>query len=156
MAAYLALVHSDDGRSFGVSFPDVPGCVAVGRSLEDALKQGADALSAHLSWMASEGDPIPRPRSFEALAADPEVQEDAEGATWAVVETRAVAAPRIRLNIMMDTSLLREADEAAGAEGLTRSGFIEEAVRGRLARMSAARRAQTRSHSGCKAGKRNG
>lgn len=27
MAGYIALVHKDEGTSYGVSFPDVPGCI---------------------------------------------------------------------------------------------------------------------------------
>ena len=30
MACYIALVHKDEGTSYGVSFPDVPGCISAG------------------------------------------------------------------------------------------------------------------------------
>jgi predicted RNase H-like HicB family nuclease len=29
-AGYIALVHKDNGTSYGVSFPDVPGCISAG------------------------------------------------------------------------------------------------------------------------------
>ena len=52
---YLALVHQDDADGpFGVSFPELPGCVGLGDTLEDALASGRDALAFHL-----EGEPAP-------------------------------------------------------------------------------------------------
>ena len=34
---YLALVHKDEGTSYGVSFPDVPGCISAGDTFEEAV-----------------------------------------------------------------------------------------------------------------------
>src|SRR3982074_2535604 len=30
MAGYIALVHKDEGTSYGVSFPDLPSCISAG------------------------------------------------------------------------------------------------------------------------------
>ena len=37
MAGYIALVHKDKGTSYGVSFPDVSGCIAAGDTFEEAV-----------------------------------------------------------------------------------------------------------------------
>jgi hypothetical protein len=30
MAGYIAVVHKDEDTSYGVTFPDVPGCISAG------------------------------------------------------------------------------------------------------------------------------
>jgi predicted RNase H-like HicB family nuclease len=75
MAGYIALVHKDDGTSYGVSFPDVPGCVSAGDTFEEALANAADALTGHFALMKADAEPIPSPRSFEQLKQDPEFVE---------------------------------------------------------------------------------
>lgn len=132
MDGYWALIHKDDDSAYGVSFPDLPGCVSAGGTLEEALGDGREALSAHLAWMRAERDPIPEPRAYEALQSDPEVIEEAQGATWHLIVPRAVKAPRVRINIMIDPALLRDADEAAEGAGQTRSGYIETALTEKL------------------------
>ena len=46
MAGCIALVHKDDGTSYGVRFPDVPGCVSAGDTFEEAVANAAGALAA--------------------------------------------------------------------------------------------------------------
>ncbi len=36
MAAYIALIRKENGSDFGVNFPDFPGCMTAGRTLEEA------------------------------------------------------------------------------------------------------------------------
>jgi predicted RNase H-like HicB family nuclease len=47
--------------SFGASAPDIPGCFAVGPTLEETKRRYLEAVEAHLEWMASDHDPIPEP-----------------------------------------------------------------------------------------------
>jgi predicted RNase H-like HicB family nuclease len=94
MAGYVALVHKDEGTSYGVSFPDVPGCISAGDSLEEALANAAEALAGHLALMRADGDTIPRPRGIEAIKADPRLADDIEGAIIRRVETNMAAMPR--------------------------------------------------------------
>jgi predicted RNase H-like HicB family nuclease len=91
MTGYVALVHKDDGTSYGVSFPDVPGCISAGDTLEEALANAAEALGGHLALMRKDHDPIPRPRSAGAIKSDPELAADLEDAIVKVV-TPAPAA----------------------------------------------------------------
>lgn len=133
MNGYWALVHEDEG-AFGISFPDVLGCVSSGSTVEEVLSEGREALSAHLALMKADHDPLPRPRSLTALKADPDALELAEGAAWHLVVPRPVQAPRMRVNVMIEPGLLHDADEAAEAAGLTRSALIEAALKDRLAR----------------------
>ena len=43
---YVALIHGDDEPGFGVSFPDFPGCVSDGDTVEEAIRRGREALPA--------------------------------------------------------------------------------------------------------------
>ncbi len=47
--------------SFGASAPDIPGCFAVGQTLEETRLRFLEAVEAHLSWMAEDHDTLPRP-----------------------------------------------------------------------------------------------
>ncbi|MGH6925852.1 MAG: type II toxin-antitoxin system HicB family antitoxin [Propylenella sp.] len=88
IAGYIALVHKDEGTSYGVSFPDLPGCISAGDTFEEALANAAEALTGHLALMRADGDAIPKPRSIEAIKADPEFADDLEGALIRRVEER--------------------------------------------------------------------
>jgi len=61
-AGYIALVHKDKDTSYGVSFPDVPGCISAGDTFEQAIDNAAVALAGHLGVMEADGDPIPHAR----------------------------------------------------------------------------------------------
>lgn len=89
MAGYVALVHKDEGTSYGVSFPDVPGCISAGDTMEEALANAAEALAGHLALMKADGDLIPRARSLSAIKADPAAAEDLNGAILKQVEPLA-------------------------------------------------------------------
>ena len=50
-------------------FPDLPGCTAMGRTLDEALRH---AMEAAAEW--AQAVPAPRPRLLEALRDDPDVK----------------------------------------------------------------------------------
>jgi predicted RNase H-like HicB family nuclease len=92
MAGYIALVHKDVGTSYGVSFPDVPGCVSAGVTFEEAVANAAEALAGHFALMSADGNPIPVPRSFDDLKRDPEFVEDVADAIVTVVAPQPMLA----------------------------------------------------------------
>ena len=58
---YVSFVHRDDA-GYGISFPDFPGCVSVGDTVDDAVRRGGEALAFHVEGLCDEGEPIPAPR----------------------------------------------------------------------------------------------
>jgi predicted RNase H-like HicB family nuclease len=92
MAGYIALVHKGEGTSYGVSFPDVPGCIAAGDTFEEAVANAAEALAGHFGLMKADGDVIPAPRTFEQLRHDPEFVEDSADAIVTMVTPRTEMA----------------------------------------------------------------
>ena len=69
MRRFIALIHKDAGSEFGVSFPDLPGCVTAGATLDEARDMAAEALALHLEGMVEDGEAIPEPSSLEAVMA---------------------------------------------------------------------------------------
>ena len=130
MPLAYALVHEEDGV-FGISFPDFPGCISTGRTEEEVLRKGAEALTFHVAGMVEDGDPLPVPRSLAELRADAAFQDDAAGAILTLVSVD-LPGRAVRLNISMDETLLDAVDRAAAAAGQSRSAFLAEAARRRL------------------------
>jgi predicted RNase H-like HicB family nuclease len=48
-------------RNYSAYLPDVPGCIATGRTSKAALKRLARALEMHLAGLKEDGLPIPVP-----------------------------------------------------------------------------------------------
>ena len=92
MAGYIALVHKDEGTSYGVSFPDVPGCISAGDTFEQAVANAAEALAGHLALMRADGDSVPAARSFDELKRDRAFQEDSADAIVTMVTPAAMSA----------------------------------------------------------------
>lgn len=79
---YVALIHKDEQSGYGVSFPDVPGIVAVADTLDEAIAEGAAALQFALEdW----DGPLPVPRMLDVLQANAQFQADAIGAVIAAI-----------------------------------------------------------------------
>lgn len=125
-----ALVHEGD-RSFGISFPDFPGCVSGGDTIDEAIRRGREALSFHVQGMVEDGDELPAPRSLTELRKDPDFREAAGDA---VIVSVPVDLPckAVRVNISMDERLLELVDRAASASGQSRSAFLAAAARARI------------------------
>jgi predicted RNase H-like HicB family nuclease len=88
-AGYIALVHKDKDTSYGVSFPDVPGCISAGDTFQEAIENASQALAGHLAVMEADGDAIPNVRSLEQLKQDAEFVEDSADAVIAFVVPQA-------------------------------------------------------------------
>ncbi len=59
MASYIALIRKGTKRTYGVDFPDFPGCVTADRSLDDARTLAAEALAFHIDGMIEDGKMLP-------------------------------------------------------------------------------------------------
>ena len=70
MQAYVALIHKDAESDYGVSFPDFPGCITVGHSIDEARQFATEALALHIDGMIADGEEIPRPSSLDMVMAD--------------------------------------------------------------------------------------
>lgn len=89
MTHYIALIHKEPASGYGVSFPDVPGVVAVADTLDEALGEAGIALGfAFEDWPGER----PLPRTLEELRRDPQFVEEAAEAVVAAVSPAAAEA----------------------------------------------------------------
>ena len=51
MQSYTAIIEAASDGTFGVFFPDVPGCTSAGDTIEEATTNAAEALEFHLENM---------------------------------------------------------------------------------------------------------
>jgi len=58
-----AVVIEKGKKSFGAYVPDLPGCVAVGKSKEEVVHLIHDAIEFHLEGLREQGEEIPGPSS---------------------------------------------------------------------------------------------
>jgi predicted RNase H-like HicB family nuclease len=57
------VIYERCGKSYGAYVPDLPGCVAVGETKEEAARLIREAIFLHVTGMAKEGLPVPEPSS---------------------------------------------------------------------------------------------
>ena len=60
---YLVLVEKGP-ESWGAYAPDLPGCIAVGKSQNEVTHLIHDAIEFHLEGLRESGEPIPEPHSY--------------------------------------------------------------------------------------------
>ena len=82
MPNYIAVVHKEPDSDYGVSFPDFPGCITAGKTIDAAKDLAHEALLFHLEGMREDGERLPIPTNLEDIVADP---ENAEAVAFLVV-----------------------------------------------------------------------
>jgi predicted RNase H-like HicB family nuclease len=125
MRYYIGLIHKDADSDFGVSFPDFPGCVSAGETLDEAVAMGREALEGHVAVMAEGGEAIPEPTGMAEIMADPENRDG----TPVLIPLAPTMAKTVRVNITMPADTLSGIDAFAEQQGYTRSGFLVAAAR---------------------------
>ena len=53
----------EEGGGYLIEFPDLPGCMSDGETLEEAIENGKDALQCWVEAAAEDGQEIPEPGS---------------------------------------------------------------------------------------------
>ena len=125
MTDYIALIHKDADSEFGVSFPDLPGCVSVGATLEEARINAEEALLLHVDGMVEDGEAIPAPSTLDEVMANPVNRDGA-----VIIVPLRIAQPRtVRVNITLPETTLRDIDAYAESHGFTRSGLLARAAK---------------------------
>jgi predicted RNase H-like HicB family nuclease len=117
---YIAYLHKDAKSDFGVSFPDFPGCITAGKSLEEARRRAPAALAFHIAGMLEDGQKIPKPSSLDQLAGDPDRKDAVAFLVTAVLPKQKT----VRVNITARQNQLELIDRLARQAGLTRSAYI--------------------------------
>jgi predicted RNase H-like HicB family nuclease len=56
-----AVIFERGEANWGVIVPDLPGCVSLGATLEEARRNVSDAIDLYIERLKERGDPIPEP-----------------------------------------------------------------------------------------------
>jgi predicted RNase H-like HicB family nuclease len=51
-------------RKYSAYLPDLPGCIATGKTIEEVRQRMREAIELHLEGMRADGLPIPQPTSL--------------------------------------------------------------------------------------------
>jgi predicted RNase H-like HicB family nuclease len=125
MTNYIAIIHKDKGSDYGVSFPDFPGCISAGSTLDEARAMGQEALEAYTDYLQEEGQELPTPMSLEdAIKA---TFQEGIFATM-VIPLEGAKSKMERVNISVPSRDLAKIDRYAKSHGLTRSAFLIQAA----------------------------
>ena len=125
MGQYIGLIHKEADSHFGVSFPDFPGVVTAGTTLDDARAMAEEALTFHIEGLVEDGEAIAEASSLEDVMADP----DNRSGVAILVAVKTEAPKVIRVNVTLPGDILEQIDKYAEAHGLSRSGFLAQAAK---------------------------
>jgi len=64
---YLVRINKDPHSDWGASVPDLPGCVATGKTIDSTLRRIQGAIELHLRGMKKDGLRPPRPRQRSVI-----------------------------------------------------------------------------------------
>lgn len=127
LVTYVALLHkaTKKSTSYGVIFPDFPGCVSSGKTVDAALKNAREGIVFHMEGMLENGDLLPAPTSLEKILSDPDYKD----AIACLIHIVPPTGKLQRINISIDGGLLAEIDHAAKILRKNRSEFLAESAR---------------------------
>lgn len=115
-----------------MSFPDLPGCVSAGDTLDEALSNAIDALSGHVRFMAADGEAIPSPSSVDKILSSPEWSEEAKHAVISAVPLVHDRGTTTLIDVRLDSGLLEAIGERAKSKGQSLSDFLATAAKREL------------------------
>lgn len=117
---YIAYLHKDNKSDFGVSFPDFPGCITAGKSLDEARRRAPEALAFHIAGMIEDGDKIPRPSKIDDLVGD----ANRQNAVAFLVTADFAKSKTVRINVTARENQIELIDRLAREAGMTRSAYM--------------------------------
>jgi predicted RNase H-like HicB family nuclease len=117
---YIALIHKDADSDYSVSFPDFPGCVTAGSTIDEARALAAEALAFHVEGIREDGEELPAPSPMAAVMTERENRD----AVAFLVTLPDQAQRHVRIQVTMAEGLVREID----ARTNNRSRFLAAAA----------------------------
>ncbi len=117
MARYPALIDGENG-AYGITFPDLPGIVAMGETLDEALVNAEEALRDCAVEAAKDGAKLEPPSAIEAVTVS-------AGSALVSVPLIRSSGRRVRANMMLSEGVVEFMDSEARRRGMTRTAFVE-------------------------------
>jgi predicted RNase H-like HicB family nuclease len=128
--SYIAIIHKEKQSDYGVSFPDFPGCISSGKTLEEAKRMAEEVLNFHVQGMIDDSEEVPLPSELDDIKFDKKFQKDIYALL--VVDAKISKPKVVRVNVTIDEELLDDIDNFAAIKGVTRSAFLSNIARREL------------------------
>lgn len=119
---YIAVINKENGKQYGVIFPDFLGCVTVGKNLEEAKEMAQEALQFHIDGMLKDGEDLPKTKTLD------EIKKKYKKAEIFLVVAVKIKTKATRINISIDEKLLRKLDKFLLNSNETRSSFFAKSI----------------------------
>ncbi len=125
MRHYIAVIHKDATTDYGASFPDIPGCITAGATLDEVRGNAEEALAFHVKGLVEDGDAVPEPSTLDSIMQDPECRQGVA----VLIPLRLEPLKPVRVNVTIPADVLEQIDRYAADRGFNRSGFLTHAAR---------------------------
>jgi predicted RNase H-like HicB family nuclease len=116
---YPAVLERGPRATFGAWFPDFPGCVAGGKSQEEAIEKAENTLAQAVDMMAEHDRPLPQPTPIERIV----LPKGCDHLAYFIVGVDP-PDPSERVNVYLPKSLIGRVDRRAAELGMSRSSFF--------------------------------
>ncbi len=126
MARYPALIDGEEG-AYGVTFPDLPGVVAMGNTVDAALINAEEALRDYMIEAGKDGEAIALPSALEQV-------DVPTGQALVSVPLIRISGRNVRAHMTLDEGVAAFIDSEARRRGMTRKAYVEWMAR-RIAEM---------------------
>jgi predicted RNase H-like HicB family nuclease len=120
---YPAVLERGPKGTFGAWFPDFPGCVAGGRSQEEAIERAENALAQAVDALAERDGVLPQPTPIEGVV----LPKGCDLVAYFIVGVDP-PDPSERVNVYLPKSLIGRVDRRAAELGMSRSSLFGLAV----------------------------
>ena len=124
---FPAIFEPGDVAGYTVTFPDLPGCITEGDTLEEAFAMAKEALELHLYGLEEDRDPIPVPSRLRPATIAPQAMVAVVEAWMPVIRSK-MANQSIKKNLTVPKWLADAADRA----DINYSQVLQEALKARL------------------------
>lgn len=117
MSRYPAFLDGEAG-AYGVTFPDLPGIVAMGETMDDALLHAEEALRDYVTETETDGVRVVEASPIERVSPP-------EGATLVTIPLIRLSGRTVRANLTLDEGVVAFMDSEARRRQMTRKAFVE-------------------------------
>ena len=117
MLRYPALIDGESG-AYGVTFPDLPGIVAMGASMDEAMINAEEALRDYALQAERDEDAIVPPSAIESV-------KPPSGSALVAIPLIRLSGRRVRANLTLDEGVAEFINSEARRRRMTRTAYVE-------------------------------
>ncbi len=117
MLRYPALIDGESG-AYGVTFPDLPGIVAMGASMDEAMINAEEALRDYALEAERDEDAIVPPSTIESV-------KPPSGSALVAIPLIRLSGRRVRANLTLDEGVAEFINSEARRRRMTRTAYVE-------------------------------